>query len=541
MTRRRVLVVGGGSAGWIAAAYLHGALNDQGRAKNIDITLVESPDVPRISVGEATIPAILHILAVVGVDEYDFMRAVDASFKQGIKYFNWVKQDGSHYYHPFSRPPLGPIDRSGEIWAKSDRRVPYMDTVSAQPALCELNLSPKMFGQWDLGPPLYYAYHMNAQKFADYLRDVSVPRGVTHIWDNVTSVERAENGWIRAVNTQKGDRLEADLFIDSTGFQARLMGKELDVPYHDASQFLLCDRAVAMHIPYETAYPGFVRPYTTATALSAGWMWDIPMRTRRSIGYVHASRFISLEDAEAEMRRYEGDYAKDCPSRVVNFRVGWRTKAWAGNCVAVGLAGGFIEPLESTGLYLSDLAAVMLAEHFPYHDDHMPALSFRFNRIMSNRYYEILDFINLHYCLTRRDDTELWRTVRQPEHITDRLKAKLEFWKMKYPSKGDFEDQHFLGQPLTPMAGDGGQDLRPPVDTAKLWSHFSYECIMYGMHWDGRFPADGAGYPPAAIPPRISQRARALSAKLPKHEVWLKQVLGMEDYPAGPSPSGWKL
>lgn len=542
MSRRRVLIVGGGSAGWITAAYLNGALNARGREKNISITLVESPDVPRISVGEATIPAILHILDVVGVDETDFMRAVDATYKQAIKYPNWLNNDGASYYHPFSRPALGPIDRSGEIWAQSDRSIPYMETVSAQPAICEMGLAPKMFGRWDFGPPLYYAFHLNAQKFADYLRDFSVPRGVTHILDNVVNVEMAENGRISAVHTQKGDRLEADLFIDCTGFSARLIGKELGIGFHDASQWLLCDRAVAMHIPYEHAYPGEVRPYTTATAHSAGWIWDIPMRSRRSIGYVHSSQFISDDQAEAEMRAYEGSHAADLPSRIVKFMVGWRRKAWSANCVAIGLSGGFIEPLESTGLYLSDLGAVMLAEHFPYHDDHEAALSFRYNRILSNRYHEILDFINLHYCLTRRTDTAFWREVQRTERITDRLKAKLDFWRMKSPSKSDFEDQFFLGQSQAlASSSEAGADRRPPVDTAKLWSHYSYECILYGM--DARitnYPDPGRfALRSPEIAPRIAHRVQAARTKLPPHEVWLKQVLGMPDYPSGPRPAGW--
>lgn len=542
MTKRRVLIVGGGSSGWIAAGYLNGALNDRGEKQNVSITLVESPDVPRIAVGEATIPAILHMLEVIGLDEVEFMRAVDATYKQAIKYPNWVRKDGSHYYHPFSRPTYGPIDRTGEAWARSDRSIPYMDTVSAQPTFCEMGLAPKMLGPWTFGAPLFYAFHINAQKFADYLRDVSVPRGVNHILDHVTDVEMAENGRIAAVHTKTGDRIEADLFIDCTGFSARLIGQKLGVGFQDFSRYLMCDRAVTMHVPYEVAYPGEVRPYTTATAQSAGWIWDVPLRGRRSLGYVHSSQFVNENDAEAELRAYEGPHCADQPSRFVNFMVGWREKAWTANCIAIGLSGGFLEPLESTGLYLSDLASVMLAEHFPYHDDHEPALAFRFNRIMSNRYYEILDFLNLHYCLTKRTDTEFWREVQRSERITDRLKAKLEFWKIKAPSGPDFEDQFFLGQPPAPAAtSDPVIDARPHVDTAKLWSYFSYLCILYGMDADlTDFRMEpGAARPPSVVTERVARRLRLAPTKLPRHDIWLKKVLGMPDYPTGPRPAGW--
>ena len=543
MAKRRVLIVGGGSAGWITAAYLNGALNERGAKPRVEITLVESPDVPRIGVGEATIPAILHILNVIGLDEIEFMRACDATYKQAIKYVDWVEKDGSHYYHPFSRPPLGPIDRSGETWMRSDRSIPYMDTVSAQPALCEAGLTPKMFGPWNAGPPLYYAFHMDAQKFADYLRDFSTPRGVKHIMANVTDVEKTDNGRIAAVNTDQGERLEADLFVDCTGFSARLIEKEMGVGYYDASQYLLCDRALAMQIPYDVTYPGEVRSYTTATALNAGWIWDIGLRTRRAVGYVHSSKFVSKEDAEAEMRAYEGPHCKDLPARFIDFKTGWRKKAWAGNCVAIGLSGGFMEPLESTGLYLADLGVVMLADHFPYRDEHEEALSFRYNRILSNRYGEILDFLNLHYCITKRNDTAFWREVQKPEHITDRLQAKLDFWRMKSPSSSDFEDQFFQTQnQALAETTENGEDRRPIVDTAKLWSHFSYEAILYGMHCEFREfeDQDGVAPYPSEITPLVVNRVRGLKAKLPVHETWLKKVLGMQDYPKGPLPAGWK-
>jgi tryptophan halogenase len=217
----------------------------------------------------------------------------------------------------------------------------------------------------------------------------------------------------------------------------------------------------------------------------------------------------------------------------VRFNVGHREKAWVRNCVSIGLAGSFIEPLESTGLYLSDLAAVMLAEHFPYGADMAP-LAYRFNRIMANRFYEILDFINMHYCLTRRTDTEFWREVQRPERINGRLQAKLDFWRVKPPTPTDFEDPFFPGQPdtLLPSGGLPG-DHRSPVDTGDLFGLDSHEAILYGMDFLREQSEEwfGADRPPTRIPAMLGKRLAAAPQKLPPHALWLQRVLGMPDYP----------
>jgi tryptophan halogenase len=398
--------------------------------------------------------------------------------------------------------------------------------------ICELGLAPQMFGQWDFGPRLAYAYHMSAAKFADYLREIATARGVTHHRDHVVDVGMAGNGDIAAVITRGGQRLEADLFIDCTGFAALLIEKALGVKWVDCSEWLLCDRAVTLHVPYERHYPGYVRPHTTATALSAGWVWEIPLQDRRSLGYVHSSAFIAEHDAEREVRAFEGAHAEALESRIVHFKVGHREKAWVRNCVAAGLAGSFIEPLESTGLYLSDLAAVVLAEHFPRGDDMAP-LAYRFNRIMANRFYEILDFINMHYCLTRRSDSEFWREIRRPEHINPRLRAKLDFWRTKPPSPADFEDPWFPGQIETPLPSAGfAGDHRSPIDTASLWGCESYEAVLYGMNFlaeecDAWF---GTQRPPPAVLKAVLDRLAMARRKLPYHHVWLQRVLGMPEY-----------
>jgi len=288
-----------------------------------------------------------------------------------------------------------------------------------------------------------------------------------------------------------------------------------------------------LRVPYDHYYPGYVRPYTAATALSSGWVWEIPLRSMRSLGYVHSSAFQSAEDAEKEVRAFEGLHSDPLDTTLVKFKVGRREKVWHKNCISIGLSGGFIEPLESTGLYLSNLATVMLAEHFP-RDNNFEPLAFRVNRILENRFYEILDFINMHYCLTKRNDSEFWMEIRLPQRINDRLKAKLDFWKHKPPTQTDFEDQYFPGMPdtLITSASTTG-DHRSPVDTGTLWSLFSYEAILYGMDflkeecdvWYGK------NRPRSVISQNILEKIRSAPNRLPTHEKYLKEVLGMQDYP----------
>lgn len=533
MHTKRVLIVGGGSAGWMAAAYLDAVLNYDGR-RAVEVSLIESPDVPRIGVGEATIPSINHILAAIGIDEKEFMRRTEATFKQAIKFNNWLDNTGEGYYHAFGRVTPTPIDDAGPHWLRSDRSIPFMETVSSQPRLCEWNLSPQMAGKWDFGPKLTYAFHMNALKFADYLREIAVSRGVAHYLENVTEIELDESGDIAAIKAQSGRRLEADLYIDCTGFAALVIEKKLGVRWIDFSQWLLCDRALVMPVPYEVHYPGFVRPYTMSTALSAGWVWDIPLHSRRGVGYVHSTAFIDPEDAEREIRAYEGPHAGRLDMRIVEFKVGMREKTWFRNCIAIGLSGGFLEPLESTGLYLSDLATVLLTEHFPFHGE-MEKLAFRYNRIMANRFYEVLDFINMHYCLTRRTDTEFWREVQKPERINDRLKAKLEFWRKKPVAQVDFEDQLLPGQPYAVAPSSAGfADRRPPIDTGRLFTRSSYEAVMYGMDFlkDECREWYGDQRPQSGVHRRIVERLTLAPNKLPPHDLWLQNVVGMPAYPA---------
>lgn len=529
MATRKVLIVGGGVAGWMTAAHLNAVLNRDGR-NFADISLIESSEAPSTASGEATTPDIIRFLAILGVNQQDFMRRVGATFRQSSKFVNWLSNSGEYFYHPFSTRRPSSVDRSVQRWLKSNRSVPFAETISAQPQLCEMNLAPVMLGRWDTGAPLGYAFHIDEARFTNYLCELSTAAGVVHHQDHVSDLELAKSGDIAAVRTNSGQRFEADLFIDCTDSQALLSDKKLGVAWVDCTQSLVCDRALSINVPYEQYYPGYVHPYTTVTALSAGWISDIPLQDTRSLRYVYSSEFLGDDDAEQELRAVEGSHAESLASTLVHFKTGHRQNAWVRNCIAIGAASSSAESLEPTTLYMIDLAAAMLVDHFPLGDEFAP-LAYRYNRIMVNRYYEILDFNNLHYCLTRRTDTEFWREAQRPERINDRLQAKLDFWRIKRPTPSDFEDQFFPGQPDARLRPDDlPGDYRSPVDTAGLWDYQDYECVLFGMDFLKNECDEwyGPERPDADVVRHVVDRLKAVKQKLPPHQLWLQQFCGID-------------
>jgi tryptophan halogenase len=534
MCPRKVLIVGDGASAWIAAAYLNAALRNNGR-RPVEISVLESSAPVRGNHDESTLPSIRQILAVIGIDEIDLLRRVGGTFKLATRFSNWLRGTGDFYYHTFDNVRAQPIDYAARRWLNSDRSIAFAETTSPQPIICDLGLAPKPLNDESGGANLAYAYHLDAMRLADLLREVAMSRGVDRIVDDVAGIDVSSDGNIVSVQTKSGTRLQADLFVDCGGLQP-LPAEKRPGEWVDCSQWLPCDRAVAMSIDYELCYPGKVRPFTTATAVSAGWIREIPLQNRRTISYFYASRFIDAADASRELRAFEGEHAQSLPTHNSSILAGHRRQFWTRNCVSIGKAASSIEPLGSTELYLCELGASMLAEHFPFGDDFEPQ-AFRYNRIMSNRFYEILDVVNLHYSLSQRQDTEFWRHACKPESINTRLRAKLEFWKLKIPSKADFVDQRFPGQPDTaPPTGDGARDQRLPVDTAALFGLESYEAILYGM----QFLADecdqwfGPRRPPTHVPNYIIQDLKRAAQILPPHAEFLQRLAGMREYPATP-------
>lgn len=480
----RVLIVGGGSAGWITATYLDNYLNGSG-PKEALVGVVESARIGRIGVGEATIPTMKRTLAKMGIAERDFLKEADATFKQAIRFDDWVRP-GHKYYHPFDRLTATRFDRHGLRYLASDRSVPFAEMVTPQCGMCEEGLAPKRVSEGDYEGQMPYAYHMDAEKFADYLKNVAVSRGVHHVVDDVVEVEQRDNGDVSAVKTASGKRIEADLFIDCSGFARLMIGKTLGVPYLEFGDYLLCDSAVAMQVPYDVYRRDTIRPYTTAKALSAGWVWDIGLQNRRGTGYVYSSQFLSADEAEAELRAHEGPHCESVNARRLSFKTGRVEQAWKNNVVAIGLSAGFLEPLESTGLFFVEEAVDYLCELFPRLGA-MDASRQMFNDRMRARYTECLDFINLHYVLSQRDDTPFWREARKPARMTPSLKALLERWNEKPPSRLDFTDQQ------------------------QLFSHINFEFILYGMEWAPtpiRQPPPGSRTPDMTLMNRIAGGAR---------------------------------
>lgn len=457
----RVLIVGGGSAGWIVAATLQHRLNGNGPAK-VAIGLVESPDISRIGVGEATIPTVRNMLRGFGLPEAAFMRSCEATFKHAIRFDDW-SEAGSSYLHPFHRYTTAGSRGAAARWLSGDGSVPFADLVSCQGKLIAAGRAPRMTADPDYGGDIPYAYHLDAEMFADMLADHCAKLGVTRNFGHVKTIEHADDGRVNALGLSDGRRLTADLFIDCSGFGALLSPEARDPDgWIDQSEHLLCDRAVVFRVPGSTELPEIApAPFTRAKALTAGWCWDIGLLTRRGRGYVYSSKHISDENAEAELRADEGPGAEHQTARCLQFRVGRLAAPWRGNVVAIGLSAGFLEPLESTGLYMADFAARSLSELFPPTPAaaSSPALAWRYNELVGEVHDSILDFITLHYTTAGRRDTEFWRDASDPQRCPERLSHLLSLWELRPPSFADFSLRY------------------------SPFNHVNYEYILLGSGW----------------------------------------------------------
>jgi tryptophan halogenase len=418
---KKIVIVGGGSAGWISAAMLSHYFKDG----SCDIELIESEEIGTIGVGESTIPPFLQLISSLGIDEREFIQATQASFKLGIRFENW-KQKGDTYYHPFGAigGPIGPHEFY-QCWLRAKANGHPSELQDFAPGTV-------MADQWKFMLPFKaqrsliagasYALHIDARLIAKYLRDFAETRGVKRTEGIVTDVVTHSDGSVAKVVMKNGQEVEGDLFIDCSGFRALLIGKTLDVPFNDWSDMLLCDRAVVV----QTQNVGDPHPFTISAAEDAGWRWRIPLQHRAGNGYVFSSKHLSDDEARATLvKNVQGPMLME--PMFIPFKTGMRQRLWEKNVVAVGLAGGFIEPLESTALHLIYRGMDFLLRFFPDRE-FSPALAAEYNRRMTADYEEIRDFVVLHYCTTQRDDTPFWRAVREAP-ISDALKAKIELFK----------------------------------------------------------------------------------------------------------------
>nr|A4D0H5.1 RecName: Full=Tryptophan 5-halogenase PyrH [Streptomyces rugosporus]2WET_A Chain A, TRYPTOPHAN 5-HALOGENASE [Streptomyces rugosporus]2WET_B Chain B, TRYPTOPHAN 5-HALOGENASE [Streptomyces rugosporus]2WET_C Chain C, TRYPTOPHAN 5-HALOGENASE [Streptomyces rugosporus]2WET_D Chain D, TRYPTOPHAN 5-HALOGENASE [Streptomyces rugosporus]2WEU_A Chain A, TRYPTOPHAN 5-HALOGENASE [Streptomyces rugosporus]2WEU_B Chain B, TRYPTOPHAN 5-HALOGENASE [Streptomyces rugosporus]2WEU_C Chain C, TRYPTOPHAN 5-HALOGE len=430
---RSVVIVGGGTAGWMTASYLKAAFDDR-----IDVTLVESGNVRRIGVGEATFSTVRHFFDYLGLDEREWLPRCAGGYKLGIRFENW-SEPGEYFYHPFERLRVVDGFNMAEWWlAVGDRRTSFSEACYLTHRLCEAKRAPRMLdgslfaSQVDesLGRSTLaeqraqfpYAYHFDADEVARYLSEYAIARGVRHVVDDVQHVGQDERGWISGVHTKQHGEISGDLFVDCTGFRGLLINQTLGGRFQSFSDVLPNNRAVALRVPRENDED--MRPYTTATAMSAGWMWTIPLFKRDGNGYVYSDEFISPEEAERELRSTVAPGRDDLEANHIQMRIGRNERTWINNCVAVGLSAAFVEPLESTGIFFIQHAIEQLVKHFPG-ERWDPVLISAYNERMAHMVDGVKEFLVLHYKGAQREDTPYWKAAKT-RAMPDGLARKLE-------------------------------------------------------------------------------------------------------------------
>jgi tryptophan halogenase len=500
-----IVVVGGGTAGWLTAGVI--AARHQARMKaGFTVTLVESPNIPIIGVGEGTWPTLRTTLQKMGVSETDFFRECDASFKQGAQFAKWTTgAEDDAYYHPLMPPNGFTQVNLVPHWLGGNGERSFCDAVCPQGELCDDDLAPKLITTPEYQAVANYAYHLDAGKFAPFLQKHCTSKlGVRHVLADMTEVVLDERGDIDHIVTEQAGNIEGDLFVDCTGFASRLLGKALGVGFKDCGDVLFCDSALALQVPYdEPTAP--IASHTRSTAQSSGWIWDIGLPSRRGTGHVYSSRHTSDDEAERELRRYLNGVGADKPVRKVSFRSGHRETFWKNNCVAVGLAAGFLEPLESSAIVLVELSAKLIAEQMPANREVMDILAARFNATCHYRWGRIIDFLKLHYVLTQRTDSQFWRDNVDPAGVPDRLQDLLKLWKHHPPWHLDEFDR-----------------------LEEVFPAASYQYVLYGMGFRTEVdPLENAATRASAarLMEQNAAQARRMKADMPKNRDLIRKIV----------------
>jgi tryptophan 6-halogenase len=439
---RKILIVGGGSSGWMIAAMLSSKLADT------EVTLIEASDIPILGVGESTNATMKYFLRELGYDEGSFMRACDASFKIAIRFAGFKSRDGV-FYHPFGRPRTEKV--GGDFQPGVDDT--FVDSKAVK--------NGRLFSRKGA-----YSYQLDAGLLAEYLKQGCLQK-IRHIVDRVEHVKIAESGGIAAVCTKSNGELAADLYIDCTGFRSALLGEALKEPFESCGHLLLNDRAVAAQVPYVDKERELVT-HTNCAASSAGWIWSIPLWSRMGMGYVYSSRHISSDEAQNEFIRYLGEgRSANVRFNHLKIRTGRHTRAWVKNCVAIGVSFGFLEPLESTGLSLTQISILDLLEALRSRNSSSVEREM-FNVRQRRMFDSTRDFILAHYLLTSREDTPYWREVRNEISVPDSLAAVLQDARVRsYRSITD--------------------------DAQRFYQKENWNCILSGMGFFGEQASDVRG------------------------------------------------
>lgn len=455
---KTVVVVGGGSAGWITAGLLAAKHRPDGHV-GLKVVVIESPDIPTVGVGEGTWPTMRTTLRAMGVSEPDLIRQCSVSLKQGSKFCGWHRNDPKDfYYHPFDPPQGFQGGNVAEHWLATAHRKSFSATVCPQETLCERYLAPKLATSPDYAGFANYGYHLDAGAFSAFLRDHCVNNlGVRHVADTMTGLKAATSGDIEAIETRENGPINGDLFIDCTGFHALLIGAHFGVGMKPMSHILFPDTALAVQAPYSEDTP--VQSVTVSTAQPAGWIWDVSLASRRGIGHVFSSAHMDEEAAVECLRKYLGKDDRsfgELTVRKLSIGSGYRETFWTRNCVAVGLSAGFLEPLEASALMLIEKSANLIADNMPTTRCAMDIVAARFNDRLHGLWRHILHFLKLHYCLSERTEP-FWSDNRQQESMPADLLDALALWAEQPPQAGEFT---------------GPDEVFPAA---------SYQYVLYGM------------------------------------------------------------
>ncbi|MFG2892263.1 tryptophan halogenase family protein [Streptomyces sp. NPDC048248] len=473
---KRIVIVGGGTAGWMTASYMKAAFGDR-----VDITLVESGQVGTVGVGEATFSDIRHFFEFLGLKEKDWMPACNATYKLAVRFENW-REKGHYFYHPFEQLRSVNGFPLTDWWLQEKPTDRFDKDCFVMASVIDAGLSPRQLDGTLIDQPFDegademqgltmsehqgktqfpYAYHFEAALLAKYLTTYAVDRGVRHIVDDVNKVDLDDRGWITTVRTAEHGDLTGDLFIDCTGFRGVLLNQALEEPFLSYQDTLPNDSAVALQVPMDMEKRG-IRPCTTATAQDAGWIWTIPLMGRVGTGYVYAKDYLSPEEAERTLRAFVGPAAADAEANHIRMRIGRSRNSWVKNCVAIGLASGFVEPLESTGIFFIHHAIEQLVKNFPG-SDWDPTHRDRYNDGVAHVMDGVREFLVLHYAGAKRADTRYWRDTKT-RPLPEGLAERLEKWKTQLPDS-ETVYPYYHGLPaysyMCVLLGTGGIELKP--------------------------------------------------------------------------------
>jgi tryptophan 7-halogenase len=510
---KTVVIIGGGTAGWMTATYLNKAFGPQ-----VKVSLIETPVVPRIGVGEATIPNLQKIFwDFLGIPEEEWMSHVNGSYKAGIRFVNWRKyksEEGfNHFYHNFGvLPSIGGIPLPLYWYYHTKGSAPFDYSCYSQILMMDGKKSPVNINGTTA---VSHAWHFDANLLAEFLSEWGKKQGIEHILDSFQNATLDGEGNIASIQTVNGLTLEAELFIDCSGFRGLLINKVLGEPFIDMSDYLLCDGAIAAPIPYKDKNSD-IEPYTTSFAKEAGWIWKTPLMGRFGSGYVYSSKFINEDKAADDFCQFWNLDSSKIDLKHIRFRTGRNRRAWVKNCVSIGLSSCFLEPLESTGIYFITGAIYQLAKYFPTKQIE-PTWRDKFNSEIEYMYDDCRDFIQAHYFATTRDDSPFWLANRHELKMSESIKNKIALYKAGIPiSSASFSEDDYYGN----------------LDNEfhNFWTDGSYYSVLSGL---GFLPEQSNSYiyyhpdeveESFTVLKKIKHKQKELLASLPTHHEYLKQL-----------------